>query len=99
MSKILIFDEFSTFKLARMLNSDHFKSENSNLTVWKCHDFSIAQILREINLGHTRSAKCVIITQLEALNYDFYEFLHFLRAEKCQKLKFSASKTAKMADF
>ena len=50
-------------------------------TVWKFHDFSITQILREINFGDSRSAKSAILTHLEALNFDFYEFLHFLKAE------------------
>ena len=44
---------------------------------WKCHDFSIAQILREINYWHSRSAKPAILTHLEALNCDFNEFLQF----------------------
>ena len=44
-------------------------------------DFSITQILREINFGDTRSAKSAILTHLEALNIDFYEFLQFLKAE------------------
>ena len=50
-------------------------------TVWKFHDFSITQILREINFGHSRSARFAILTQSEALNFDFNEFLHFLEAE------------------
>ena len=44
-------------------------------------DFSITQILREINFGDSRSAKSAILTHLEGLNFDFYAFLHFLRAE------------------
>ena len=43
-------------------------------TVWKFHNFSITQILREINLWNSRSAKSAILTHLEALNWDFYEF-------------------------
>ena len=50
-------------------------------TVWKFHDFSTIQILREINFMDSRSAKSVILTHLEALNFDFYAFLHFLQAE------------------
>ena len=53
-------------------------------TVWKFKDCFIAQILREINLGDSRSAKSVILTHLEALNFDFYEFLHCLKAEISQ---------------
>ena len=51
------------------------------ITVWKFQDFSITQILREINLWASRSAKCAILTLLEALKFDFNEFLHFLKAE------------------
>ena len=44
----------------------------NQLTVWKFHDFSITQILREINFGDSRSAKYAILTYLEALNFGFY---------------------------
>ena len=37
-------------------------------------DFSISQILREINFGDSKTAKSAILTLLEALNFDFYEF-------------------------
>ena len=46
----------------------------------KFHDFPITQILREINLGDSRGAKFAILTHLEALIWDFYEFLHFLKS-------------------
>ena len=42
--------------------------------MWKFHDFSITQILREINLEDSRSAKSAISTIQEALNFNFYEF-------------------------
>ena len=47
----------------------------------KFHDFSISQILREIKTGESRGAKPAIFTHLMALNFDFYEFLQFLKAE------------------
>ena len=50
-------------------------------TLWKFHDFSVNQILREINFWDSRSAKSAILTHLEALKCDFNEFLHFLNAE------------------
>ena len=61
-------------------------------------------ILREINSGNSRNAKSAILTQLEALNFDFYEFLYFLKAEIyqtdriqspkiCQKWHFIAYRT------
>ena len=40
--------------------------------IWKFHDFSITQILREINCGVYRSAKSAILTHSQALNFDFY---------------------------
>ena len=51
------------------------------VTVWKVQNFSITQILREIKFGDSRSAKSTILTHLESLNFDFYEFLHFFKAE------------------
>ena len=45
---------------------------NYTLTVWKFHDFTIIQILREINLWDSKSAKSVILTHLEALNFAWY---------------------------
>ena len=48
-------------------------------TVWKFHDFSITQILREINFSDCSSAKSTILTHLEALIFYIDEFLHFLR--------------------
>ena len=56
--------------------------------MWKFHDFSVTQILREINFEVFRSAKSAISTYLEALNYEFHEFLHFLKAEIYQINKF-----------
>ena len=50
-------------------------------TMWKFHDFSIPQILREINFGDSRNAKSAIEAYFEDLNVDFYAFLHFLKYE------------------
>ena len=49
-----------------------------NSTKWKFHDFAITQILREIKFEDYKSAKSAIVTHLEAMNFDLYEFLHFL---------------------
>ena len=49
-------------------------------TVWKFCNFSIIQILREIDFGGSRSAKSALLTHFEALNFDFfYKLLHFLK--------------------
>ena len=50
-------------------------------TVWKFHDFSITHILREINFGVSKRAKSVILKYFETLDFDFYEFVHFLKDE------------------
>ena len=56
-------------------------------TVWKFHDFSITQILREINFAESRSAKNVIFTILGALNsVDLMNF-SFQKVQKCIKVK------------
>ena len=47
----------------------------------------------------SRCEKSAIFTHLEALNCDFYEFLHYLKAEIDQKLKFRVSKVAKNSIF
>ena len=68
-----------------------------HITVWKFHNFSITQILREINFWGSRSAKSAISKHLEALNLDFCEFLHFLKAEIDLINKFRATKIVNMA--
>ena len=48
-------------------------------TVWKFQDFSVIQISRKINFGAYKSAKSAFLTNLEALNLYFHEFLYFLK--------------------
>ena len=69
------------------------------ITVLKFLNFSITQILCEINFGQSRSAKSAILAHLKALNFDFYEFLYFLKAEVYLNYltKFRTPKMAKMA--
>ena len=47
----------------------------------KLQKFFVTQILREIKVGESRDSKFAIFTHLEALNFDFYGFLQFLKAE------------------
>ena len=65
--------------------------------MWKFHEFSTIQILREINFEDFRSAESTILTHLVPLNFDFYELLHFLKAEIDQNSKIQNSKMAKTA--
>ena len=68
------------------------------ITVWKFHDFSITQILREINYGEYRSPKNGSYCFFGALNFVFGSFSAFKKCKKSQKSKFRASKWVKMAD-
>ena len=65
-------------------------------TMWKFHDFSITQILREINFGDSKNAICPILTHLVAFNFDSHDFLHFWKAEIDQINNIQPPKIAKM---
>ena len=51
-------------------------------------NFSVTQILREIKVGKFRISKSAILTNWEALNFDFCNFLHFLKADSYKINKF-----------
>ena len=40
-------------------------------------DYSVTQILREINFVDSKSAKCAILAHFEALNFAFMNFCTF----------------------
>ena len=65
--------------------------------MWKFHNFSITQILRENKFRDSTRAITTILTHLEALNNDFDEFLRLLRAENDQNQNSWPQNTAKMA--
>ena len=44
-------------------------TESGLLTVWKFHDFSVIQILREINFGECRSYKSAVFAIFGFLNF------------------------------
>ena len=48
--------------------------------LYQFQDFSITQFSREINLWDSINANFAILTHLQALNFEFYQFLHFLKA-------------------
>ena len=49
--------------------------------MWKFQNFSIAQILREINFKDFRRAKAAILPHQKDQTFDFCAFLHFLKTE------------------
>ena len=46
---------------------------------------TVTQIFRETKVGNIKGLKTTILTHLEALNFDFDDFLQFLQTEICQK--------------
>ena len=50
-------------------NSFALKNVGNYFTVWKFQDFSVIQILREIDFGEFRSSKTVVFTILRAVNF------------------------------
>ena len=52
--------------------------------MWKFQDFAITQIFREINFWDSRSVKSAILAHLETMNFDFLNYLHFLKSENYQ---------------
>ena len=65
----------------------------------KLQSFSITQILREMIFWDSRSAKSAILTHLEALKFDFNEFLHFQQAEIQQINIFQRPQNGKNSTF
>ena len=77
----------------------HKPQSSKVYTVWLIYDFSIAQIFREIDFRDSWSAKFATLTQLVVPNSDFYEFLHFLKADIYQINKIQSPQNGKNGDF
>ena len=67
--------------------------------MWKFHDFSIIQILREINFGEFRSCKTATYAILGALKFVDLVNFSLQKVQKFIKSIFRASKCVKIADF
>ena len=65
--------------------------------MWKFQDLSVIQILREINFGEFKSTKYAILTHLEAMTFDFYAFLRYLKAEIYQINKINSFRTSRFS--
>ena len=64
--------------------------------MWKFHNFSVTQILREINLGDSRSSKIAVLAILGALKMII---LVNFKCKKSLRSQFKAYKCIKIADF
>ena len=65
--------------------------------MWKLQNFPLTQILREIKVGKFGGPKTTYFKQLEGLNFEFYEFLHFLKDKIEQINKIQSPKMTKKA--
>ena len=55
--------------------------------VWKIQDFSVIQILREINFGEFRSSITAYFANLGALNFDFSVNFRLRKTQKIHEYK------------
>ena len=67
--------------------------------MWKFHDFTVTQMLSEINDWESIIAKSAVLTHLEAKHFSSYEFLHFLKIENYQNNKMLSPKNGKNGSF
>ena len=49
-----------------------WSSSHGSIMVWKVQEFSVTQVLREINFGEFRSSKTAFLTILKALNFVYF---------------------------
>ena len=61
--------------------NENFVVPNLNFYCGNSIAFLLLRFLREINFEESRSAKSALLAHLEALNFNLYEFLHFLKAK------------------
>ena len=66
-------------------------------TEWKFLNFSAIQILDEIEGGKVSDSKSAILTHLETVNFNFYDFLQFLKFEIDQNDKIKSPINCKLA--
>ena len=67
--------------------------------VWKFKNFSITQILREINFGDCRSSKTVFFAIIKALNFLILVIFSPQEVQNSWKSKFRVSQCVKTAGF
>ena len=62
-------------------------------------EFFVTQILREIKVDESKVSKSAILAHLEALNFYFHEYFHFLKAEIDQINKIQSPQNDKKGQF
>ena len=83
---------FATFtrhvggRCPKIESGELFNKEGNENTVWRIQDFSVIQILREINFEY-RSFKNDIFSILETLNFDFSVNFRLRKTQKFMNIK------------
>ena len=62
-------------------------------------NFSVIQILREINFGHSRSYKTAVLAILGALNFAYLVNFSLHKVQKFLKINIGESRSSKTATF
>ena len=71
-----VIEQFAVGKFKKFARFDEKKSDLSQ-KVWKFHDVSVTQIIREIDSGEYKSSKSVIFANLQFLQFVNLEILTF----------------------
>ena len=75
------------FDNVQYFSTSYFSYCCSTSTVWKFHDFSITQILREINFGASRSSETPVFAILGALDFVTLANFKIQKVQKSMKIK------------
>ena len=70
-----------------------------NYAVWKFHDFSFTHILREINVGESRSAKTAVFAIFWNLYFANFVNFRLQKMLKFIKIKIQSLSTCETASF
>ena len=92
----MIWRNFCNKMVAALFRNFHTVSQKC-YTVWKSHNLYVNQILREIKVSEFKISKCTILAHSVSVNFDFNEYLQFLKADIYQINQIQSSKNVKMA--
>ena len=81
------FDYFGYFCLTTNFSFLGYSSPFRWVTLWKFRDFSVIQILREINFGESRSCKTAVNANLGALTFVTLANFSLQKVQKFMKIK------------
>ena len=84
-----LYHQSNNFSYSRWIRSFNRNKEDDRSTVWKSHNFSVTQILREIQISESKDSKSTIFT------FGGSEFEFSMNFYTFWKLKFTKLKNSK----